>query len=162
MKNKNLIKIAKTCIPLLLFITVITGCLKSEEKQRSSLSIINGEIIFNGEDISEYGKVNVIGVIVENRTSLVLYWIKENNSVAIKKAYTPSPDVLPIYQEILALNLTSPYTGSMIIPYSLRYNNSEKCWHFNYYDWEPTLGLGEGDAFYYPVNQTVLWLAHSR
>ncbi|MCD6222699.1 MAG: hypothetical protein J7K12_03335, partial [Thermoplasmata archaeon] len=74
MKNKNLMKIAKTCIPLLLFIMVITGCLKSEEKQRSSLSIINGEIIFNGEDISKYGKVNVIGVIVENRTSLVLYW----------------------------------------------------------------------------------------
>ena len=162
MNNRNLIKLAKIfIISMLLFMTLSTGCIKSKEKERPPLSIINGEIIFRGEDIVEYGKVNVIGAIIGNRTSVVLYWIKENNSIAIKTAYTPPTDVLPIYQKILALNLTSPHTDSRIIPYNLRYNNSKNCWHFNYYDWS-TLGLGEGDAFYYPINQTISWLSHSK
>ena len=162
MINKNSITLAKICIiSMLLFLISLTGCIKNEEKQLS-LTIIGSEIIFSGEDVARYGKVNVIGAIIKNRTSLVFYWTEENNSIEVKMAYTPSSDVLPIYQEILALNLTSPYTGSKIIPYNLTHNNTKNCWHFNYYDWNPALGIGEGDAFYYSANQTVSWLAHSK
>ena len=155
MKAISLLKISIVC---LLLPTVLTGCIEKQEKQLPPLSFIDGKVIFNH---TVYPDTLVVGMILKNRTSLVYYWNKENNTIDIEMAYTPSSDILSIYQKIISLNLTSPYTGSKIVPYNLKYEPEKNRWFFCYYDMNLYGSLGNGDAYYYPVNQTVSWGIHS-
>lgn len=146
-----------THLLVFLLLITLTGCLE-ENKELPPLSFIDGKILFD----YDFGNFSITAVIVGNKTSLIYYWIRDNNTIDIVMAYSPSSDILPVYKEIISLNLTSPYTGSRIIPYNLRYNDSRKCWHFNYYDFTSYGYYGKGNAFYYSVNHTISWQAHSR
>lgn len=55
----------------------------------------------------------------------------------IKIAYTPPKEVIPIYQQVLLLNITLPDTGEKVVsgreilPFNFRYDEGEKSGYLN-------------------------------
>lgn len=169
MKNKNLVNVIKICIiSILLFLIPLTGCIKSGEKQQPPPFIINGRVVYSKQTytLSSHSPAYIVGVIIENKTSFAYIWYPKNKSMDIKIAYTPPKNVIPIFQQVLSLNITFPYTeekvvsGREILPFNFRYDEGRKGWLFEYsagWHAEPEdKQFVDGGAIYYPNNQTVL------
>lgn len=146
--------------------------LESPEEKLSSLFPL-GDIYFCEQ--TNNPNVLAIGLVFENKSSLVFLWDNMNNRITeMEAAYAPpSEEYLTVYQQILMKNETSTWTGNKIVPCNLRHPSTDPSflnktysypitndtYYVYYYDgWAGHWYYGS--AFFYLNNQTIEWDIH--
>ena len=166
-----IVVIAVACIVISscsLFAQQRKGNSEGTKQEFPSLPFTSYEIYFCEQ--TNNPNVFAIGLVFENKSSLVFLWDNTTNSIVdIEATYTPCdlptyfgtqpPEgYLTVYQLILTKNETSSWTGNKIVPCNLN-KTSNNTYTFDYYDGWGAYWL-YGRAIFYSNNQTIRWVLH--